>query len=106
VSLFRSFHNQYSAALNTTSTGAAGAGSTGALSATVDFGFPAALLKLSVQSGGPAYLQLNGQTATTADYPLSTGDALVDWYDVGVGLSGLSFMSTSTGTVLRVGAWG
>ncbi len=76
------------------------------LSNTLDFGFQAGLIKIIVNAAGPAYIQMNGSVATTADYQLSTGDTLTDWYNVGAGLSGLSIAATSTGMSLRVGAWG
>lgn len=104
MSLFRSFANQYAVVLTATST----SGSTGVLQSTgaVDFGFCAGILKMVIDVGGPAYIQLNGQTATTADYKLTSGDTLTDWYDIGVGMSGLSLCATSTALSMRVGAWG
>ena len=71
-----------------------------------DFGFGAGLIKLVVNSGGPAYIQMNGQVATTNDYPLTSGDLLTDWYNIGVPVNGLSIVSTSTALSIRVGAWG
>lgn len=72
----------------------------------VDFGFGAGLIKMVVDSGGPAYVQLNGQPATTNDYKLTSGDLLTDWYNIGVPQSGVSFAATSTVLNMRVGAWG
>jgi hypothetical protein len=107
MSLFRQFPNQFAqAVVNTTSTGAAGAGSTSVLTNTLDFGYQMGLMKIIVNAVGPAYIQMNGQTATTNDYQLSTGDTLTDWYDIGCGLSGISIAATSTGMSLRIGAWG
>jgi hypothetical protein len=106
--LYRSFPNQFANSLvSTTSTVANGPnlGSTGSLYATLDFGFQAALMKIIVNSG-TAYLQLNGQTATTNDYQLTTGDTLTDWYDVNEGMSGISVCATSTAMSLRLGSWG
>lgn len=73
---------------------------------TVDFGFPMALVKFVVDSGGPAYIQFNGNPATTLSYPLTSGDFLTDWYDFGIQVSGVSIATTSTGLNMRVGAWG
>jgi hypothetical protein len=70
------------------------------------FGFGAGLAKAIVDSGGPAYIQLNGQPATTNDYKLTSGDLLTDWYNIGVPISGMSVASTSTALAMRVGAWG
>lgn len=105
MSLLRSYPNQFSANITTTSTGS---GSTGFLLSTgaADFGFNAALLKMIVNGAGPAYIQFNGNPATTNDYQLSTGDTLTDWYDIGAGASTLSIGSTSTGFSMRLGAWG
>lgn len=104
MSLFRSFPNSFGAAIGSTST----SGSTGVLLSTgaLDFGFQAALTKIAIDASGPAYLRLDGTVATTSDFPLSTGDGLVDFYDIGAGLSGISLAATSTGMRARVGAWG
>lgn len=106
TSLNRSFSNQFAVGVLSTTT--TSLGSTNVLTSlqAIDFGFVAGLMKLVVDSGGPAYLQLNGQTASTADYRLSSGDTLTDWYDVGAGFSGISITATSTGLSMRVGAWG
>lgn len=109
MSLFRSFPNQFANPLiSTTSTVASGPnlGSTGALYSNLDFGFQAAFMKLSVNGGGSCYVQMNGQTATTNDFQLTTGDTLTDWYDVNAAMSGISVCATSTAMSLRVGAWG
>jgi len=105
MSLLRSYPNQFSAAFGSTSTGG---GSTGTLLSTgmTDFGFPAALAKVVIDAAGPAYLQLNGNPATTNDMRLTTGDGVIDFYDMGVGLSGISICATSTGMTGRLGAWG
>ncbi len=82
-------------------------GSTSTGPTAVDFGFGASLMKFIVNSGGPVYLQFNGNPATTNDYQLSSGDLLTDWYDFGVQISGFSFTpGTSTVLSVRMGAWG
>lgn len=101
----RNFPNQFAGAISTTST--VESGSTGFLTSTAarSFGFGAALLKTVVDGGGPAYLQFNSNVVTTADYRLSTGDALTDWYDFSP-FSGISIGATSTALSMRIGAWG
>lgn len=106
MSLFRSFPGHFVIpVLVTTSTSL---GSTAVLTNTVatDFGFQAAVLKLCADAAGPAYVRLDGQVASTADFAVSTGDGLIDWYDLGTGLSGVSITATSTGLKVRLGAWG
>jgi hypothetical protein len=102
-----SYPSQYSSGTITT-TSTVSSNSTGTLNSTQanDWGFNAALVKIVIDGGGPAYLQLNGQSATTNDYKLSSGDTLTDWYDIGVGLAGISVAATSTGISMRIGAWG
>ena len=104
MALFRSFPNQFSGALTATST----SNSTGTLQTTgaVDFGFNAGLIKMVIDAGGPAYVQFNGNQATTGDYRLSSADTLTDWYDIGVGVAGISLCATSTVLSMRLGAWG
>ena len=76
------------------------------------FNFGAALMKIVVDSGGPIYVQLNGNAATTADYKLTSADTLTDWYDVGSPFSGISIAQQYTsavstaGLTARIGAWG
>src|SRR5215831_2872573 len=91
----KQYVNQFAGVINATSTVA----STGVLSSTaaIDWGFNAALVKMVIDSGGPAYLRLVGNTASTSDYKLTSGDTLTDWYDIGVGLAGISITATSTG---------
>jgi hypothetical protein len=100
----KSFANQFADnAITATST----AVSTGALQYGAAFGFGAGLMKLVVDSGGPAYVRINSTgPATTADYKLTSGDLLTDWYNVGVPFSGVALCATSTGLNARVGAWG
>jgi hypothetical protein len=97
--------SQFATTLTTTSTAS---GSTGFLLSTqaADFGFNAALLKIAADGAGSAYVQLNGNPATSSDFKLSTGDAMADWYDVGSGVCGVSIGSTSTSFSGRIGAWG
>jgi hypothetical protein len=81
--------------------------STGALQYGANFGFGAGLMKLVVDSGGPAYVSLKSTgPATTGDYKLTSGDLLTDWYNVGVPFSGFCLCATSTSLVARYGAWG
>lgn len=99
--------NQNTGALGATST--VGNASTGALtnsSGVTYFGFNASLMKIIIDSGGPAYIQLNGNLATTADYRVTSGDTLTDWYDLGVSFGAISICATSTGLSGRFGAWG
>lgn len=101
------FSNQFASQIvGTTSTGAVGGGSTGVLTTTLNFNFGAGLMKVVIDSGGPAYVQLNGNTASTADYKMTSGDLLTDWYNIGVPFSRVSLAATSTALNMRVGAWG
>lgn len=107
MALFRSFPSQFSVGvLVTTST--VNAASTSVLTSTTaaDFGFQAALIKTVVDASGPAYLRFDGQIASTSDFPLTTGDTVMDWYNFGTGASGVSICATSTAFKMRIGAWG
>ena len=82
-------------------------GSTSTGATAFPFGFAASLMKLVIDSGGPAFLQLNGNAATTSDFKLSSSDLITDFYDMGIGISGLSVTpGTSTVLSMRIGAWG
>lgn len=81
--------------------------STSTSPSTFDFKFGAGLVKMVIDSGGPAFIQFNGNPATTGDYKLTSGDFLTDWYNIGVTVSGVSVHGgTSTALNMRVGAWG
>lgn len=101
----KSFSNQYSNN-SITATSTVASGSTGFLTNTLDFKFGSGLIKAIIDGGGPAYVQFNGQAATTNDYKLSSADLLTDWYTVGIPISGVSIGATSTSLAMRIGAWG
>lgn len=95
----KSFPNQF--ASNFTSTGLIG----------FNFGFNAGLIKIIIDGGGPAYIDLTGTgghagAQTTNGYRLSSADLLTDWYNVGVPHAGMALSATSTSLTGRVGAWG
>lgn len=71
----------------------------------VDFGFPAAMVTLTNDGAGPAYVRLSTGPASTSDFQLSSGGSHT-WHSLGTGVSGFSFATTSTGNSLRAGAWG
>lgn len=92
-----SFPNQFGQTVNFTSTGA-----------DVGFGFTAALVKVYNDSAKSIYVNLQSTTGATTGpnmYELRacSGD---DFYDLGVGIGGLSFVATSSGGNVRIGAWG
>lgn len=107
----RNFGNQF--ANNTlTMSGTSGGGPSGStvgstafLVNTQNFGFVASLIKVNVDAGA-LYLNLSGNVATTADFKLTSGDLLTDFYDIGSGVAGISFAATSTAPTFRMGAWG
>ena len=91
----KSFPSQFNQTVNFSSTGA-----------DVDFGFPAGYLRLRNDASKSIYVRLDSTTgATTSGYEVASSDAL-EWYSPGVGCSGLSFVATSSGGNLRIGAWG
>lgn len=75
---------------------------------TVAFGFNAAAVKLVNDGAGPVYVRFDGVAASTggAAYVLSTGDGPQEFRDLGTGIAGLSYSTTSTTNSLRIGAWG
>lgn len=82
-------------------------GTTSTGSIPLAFGFNAGLMKLSIDGGGPVFISLDGNPASTQSYKLTSGDLLTDWYDVGIPWAGINyFQGTSTALQMRIGAWG
>lgn len=89
----RTFPNEFTDAVNFTSTGA-----------DVDFQFAASRLRLRNDAAKSVYIKLNALTgATTSGHELKSSEELnID----GMTISGMSFVATSSGGSLRIGAWG
>lgn len=89
----RAFPNEYTDSVNFTSTGA-----------DVNFTFPANVLRLRNDAAKSVYVKLGALTgATTSGHELKSSEELI-LRDLDV--SGLSFVATSSGGNLRIGAWG
>lgn len=77
--------------------------------AAVAFGFNAGLVRVTNDGAGSAWLKFastEGGLASTADYRLSSGEAL-ELRGMGAGIGGLCLHATSTGgPSVRIGAWG
>lgn len=68
------------------------------------FGFPANTLRLRNRSAKSVYLTLDSTTgATTSGHELGSSEELVIQNGM---ISGLSFVATSSGGTLTLGAWG
>lgn len=93
--LDRSFPNQFNDKTTFTSTGA-----------DLGFGFNASFVRVKNDAAKSVYVRLNSTTgATTADHEVASSEDM-QWYDLGVGVAGLSYCATSSGGAIRVGAWG
>lgn len=81
---------------NADSTGLAGA----------QFGFGAGLVRVENLGAGSAYISMRSTgPASTGGYRVSSGQVF-EYHSAGAATWGMSWATTSTGTVLNIGAWG
>lgn len=87
------FPNQFNGSVNFTSTGA-----------DIGFGFIANVIRMRNRSSKSVYIDLGSTTgATTGDHELGSSE---DITLPGMMVSGMSFVASSSGGFLTIGAWG
>lgn len=91
----KSFPNQFNQTVNFTSTGA-----------DFGFGFNAGHVSIRNPSAKSIYITLNSTTGgTTGGFEIASSNSL-EFGSIGVGIAGASFVATSSGGSMQIGAWG